>query len=98
MISKKDIEHLAKLARIDVTESEKEKAANDLQAILEYVKVLEHADAGDEAFTHFAHLQTSLREDVKEPDESETARRTRMIESAPKEENGYIKVKSILDK
>lgn len=96
MISKKDIEQLAKLARIDISETEKEKSANDLQAVLEYVKVLEHADAGEEVFTHFAHLQTSLREDAKESDESETTRRTRMIESAPKEENGYIKVKKVI--
>ncbi|MDP2676435.1 MAG: Asp-tRNA(Asn)/Glu-tRNA(Gln) amidotransferase subunit GatC [bacterium] len=98
MISKKDIEHLAKLARIDVSEAEKEKLAQDLQAVLAYVKTLQEADVGDESFTHFEHLETRLREDAKENDLAEARRTQQLLASAPVQEKGYVTVKNVLGK
>ena len=37
-ISKSDVEHVAKLARIEISEKEKEKFTNDLGKILDYVE------------------------------------------------------------
>ncbi|MEK7479219.1 MAG: Asp-tRNA(Asn)/Glu-tRNA(Gln) amidotransferase subunit GatC [Patescibacteria group bacterium] len=39
-LEKKDIEHLAELARIDISESEEEKILHDLKGILGYVEKL----------------------------------------------------------
>jgi len=98
MISKKDIEHLARLARIDMSEKEKEKLARDLQAVLAYVKTLQEADVGDESFTHFEHLQAHMRDDAKKSDESEIVRQKNLIEAAPLKERGFIQVKNIFER
>lgn len=100
MISKQDIEHLSKLARIDISEKEKESLASDLEAILRYVAVLQNAETGNEEFIHFTHLEEGVRDDERNAvDENEEAiRAKKLIEAAPGKEKGYVKVKSILDK
>ncbi|PIR69667.1 MAG: Asp-tRNA(Asn)/Glu-tRNA(Gln) amidotransferase GatCAB subunit C [Candidatus Niyogibacteria bacterium CG10_big_fil_rev_8_21_14_0_10_46_36] len=97
MISAEEIEHLARLARIHINERDKNNLAHDLQAILEYVKTLQEADVGDETFTHFEHLTSSLRGDTKENTE-DTELIKRLLAAAPMEEDGYIKVKNVLEK
>ena len=99
MITKKDIEHLSKLARIDVSEKEKESLASDLEAILRYVATLTEAKTGDEEFIHFSHVQEGMRDDGrKKIEEDEIIRSKKLIESAPSQHGGYLKVKSILEK
>lgn len=100
MISKQDIEHLSKLARIDVKEGEKRTLASDLEAVLKYVAALQKVEIGDEAFHHFAHLKSNLR--IDESNDRDTHEKAvqakKLIEAGPREEKGYVKVKSILDK
>ena len=44
MISKEQVEHIAKLARIELREKEKEKFTNELSSILGYVEKLNKVD------------------------------------------------------
>ncbi len=43
MISKEEVEHIAKLARLELTESEVKKMQKDLSAILDYFNLLKKA-------------------------------------------------------
>ena len=46
MLSKEETQHIAKLARLGLSESEIEKYQKDLSAILDYVDKLKEADVG----------------------------------------------------
>ncbi len=66
MIDKEMIEYIANLARLSLTEEEKNRFSKDIDEILEYVKQLDQADTeGIEPTSLMAKKETPLREDVK---------------------------------
>ena len=66
-ISRDDVAHLAKLARIDLTEAELDHLAPQLTVILESVaKVSEVSDADVPPTSHAVPLSNVFREDVVE--------------------------------
>ncbi len=63
-----DVERIADLARLSVTDSEAERLASELQAILAYAEQLAGLDTSDVPPTsHPIELATPLRDDVPEP-------------------------------
>ena len=63
-ITKKDVEHIAKLARIEFSEEEKEKFTEQLDKILSYVAKLNELNTEKvEPMAHVLPLQNVLRED-----------------------------------
>lgn len=65
MLTKKDLEHLAELARIELREGEENKLQKDLGAILDYFKELQSVNTdGVEPMTGGTELKNILREDV----------------------------------
>ena len=63
-VSKKDVEHVAKLARLGLTEEEKELFTNQLSSILDYAKNLNKLDTKNVAPTsHAIPMKNVLRED-----------------------------------
>lgn len=63
-ISIKDVEKVAALSRIHVTEEEKEKLTGDLSKILDYIKKLEKLDISSvEPTSHVLPLKNVFRED-----------------------------------
>ena len=90
-----DIEHLASLARIKLTENEMGRLPKELSSIVEYVSVVSDI-AGDEAD---AAPQVGARYNVfrkdevtNEPDEYTEA----VLAEMPQTEGRYMKVKKIL--
>ena len=67
-IGQEEVLRIAKLARLELEESEVEGLARDLGSILNYVHKLDELDTdGVEATTHAVELKTALREDKMEP-------------------------------
>jgi len=98
MITREEIEYLAKLARIDVAEEEKDKIQKDIGNILEYVKKLEEVDVSQVLPTaHALDILNSVRDDSPVPESSseKVHERRDILESFPEEENGYLKIKEI---
>jgi aspartyl-tRNA(Asn)/glutamyl-tRNA(Gln) amidotransferase subunit C len=94
MISIKDVEHVAKLARLALTEEEKHKFAEQLGAILEHFKELEKVDTdGVEPMAHALPITNVMREDVVVTPPG----RAVLLKSAPAQENGYFRVPKIGD-
>jgi aspartyl-tRNA(Asn)/glutamyl-tRNA(Gln) amidotransferase subunit C len=63
-LTKKEIEHIALLSRLELTESEKELYANQLSSVLEYVEELGKIDTENvQATANIAGLVNVLRED-----------------------------------
>ena len=93
-ISRADVEHLAKLAHIAMTEAELEKMADELAVIVDSVKTVQEA-AGDDvpATSHPLPLTNVFREDVV----GEVFTSEQSLSNAPDAEDGRFKVPAILD-
>ncbi|MGB9680581.1 MAG: Asp-tRNA(Asn)/Glu-tRNA(Gln) amidotransferase subunit GatC [Minisyncoccia bacterium] len=65
----KEIEHLLQLARIEITQEEKEKLSSDLENILNYVKQLEEINTDKvEPMSGGSFLENVVREDEMNPE------------------------------
>ncbi|MCD6528653.1 Asp-tRNA(Asn)/Glu-tRNA(Gln) amidotransferase subunit GatC [bacterium] len=94
MLSKEKVKHIAKLARLGLTEKEIETAQKDLSSILSYIEKLKEVDTtGIEPTSHSILVENVMREDVVKKEDPE--RINKLIEAAPKKKKGYIKVKSV---
>ena len=92
-ITKKEVEHVAWLAKIKLTEDEKNLFTEQFNSILEYFRVID--DATTEKIPpsfHAVALTDVLREDIIEPCLS----REKALSNAPKKEKGFFKSPKIL--
>jgi len=95
MISKEETQHIAKLARLGLSEVEIEKYQKDLSAILDYVDKLKEADVdGIDALAHSTPAENVLRGDEAVPQPEQKTRRLR--EAFSEQKNDCLKVKAIL--
>ncbi|OGI17453.1 MAG: asparaginyl/glutamyl-tRNA amidotransferase subunit C [Candidatus Moranbacteria bacterium RBG_19FT_COMBO_42_6] len=93
MISKKEVKHIAGLARIGVSEKEIERFSKDLSAVLDWIKELQEVDVeGVEATAHISGAENVTREDKSR----EFLDKDKIVKLFPEEKDGYGKVKSIL--
>lgn len=95
MLTKKEIQHVANLARIGLTDEEIEKYRKDLSAILDYFKKLEELDTKNvEPVGHITGTENVSRND-KHEDFGGLGEKA-ILENAPEKKEKYIKVKSVL--
>lgn len=95
MIEKKDVEHLAELSRLTMTDEETQEFQEDLGSILEYVDSLKEVSASVDLEPQVGPVHNVLREDTASHDQGE--HREELVESFPETDNGYLKVKKILN-
>ncbi len=96
-ITKKDVEHIAKLARIELTDAEKEKFEKDLSGILDFINKLNEVDTENILpLAGGTELKNVMREDVREMphDPIEAAK---LVRAAPEHEGGFVKVKKVFE-
>lgn len=93
-IEKKDVEYIAELARLEVSEYEKEMFTEQLSHILDYVKVLEELNTEDISPTyHVFPIQNVFRSDqVKE-----SLNQEEVLKNAPDQEKGFFKVPRVIE-
>ena len=95
MLERKDIDNLANLARIALSESEKDKLQKDMESILSYISELQKAPSvGEDHQPENYYLRNVMREDV-EPFESGLNTET-ILSQAPKRRENFFVVKKIL--
>ena len=94
-ISIKEVEHIADLARIELSQDEKKEFADQLSDVLGYVKQLEEVDTeGIEPISQVTGLVNVTREDViKDSDEN---MRNGIIKNFPDRDGEYVKVKQVM--
>ena len=95
MISKEEIQKLAVLARITVSDKEAEGFAEEAEAILGYVYDVGEASAAGQGDAHI-NLTNVMREDAN-PHES-GAYTEAILSGAPKREGDYIAVRKVINK
>ena len=89
-----DVEHVAKLARLGLSEEEKKLFSEQLSAILEYAEILKKLDTKDIPPTaHAIPMKNVLREDRVIPSENAG----NILANAPEEEEGMFRVPRILE-
>ncbi len=92
MISKEEVEHIAKLARLELSDKETEKMQKDLSEILDYFDLLKKAPKPEKA----VEIEGDLRATRKDEITSSHDIADELIGAAPDKKDDYIKVKSIL--
>ena len=93
MISKDDVQKLAKLARIKIETGEEERLASDMDNILAYVTQIKDV-SGTLEIRGKEKVKNALREDSSPHEPGIFSEE--LIAEAPKKEGRYFKVKKIL--
>ena len=92
MITIKDVEHVAKLARLELTEEEKELYTKQLGDVLKYVDQMNEVDTSNvKPMTQVIDFVNVMREDKVYYEYS----KEQLMANAPEEENGFFKVPKI---
>ncbi len=101
MLSKKEVKHIAKLARIKISEEETVSFQNELSSILDYVDKLDEVETeGVKPLTHtleevlFKKGEVAqLRKDKLENQKEKTTKK--ILKEAPDKKDGFLKIKSV---
>ena len=95
-LSKQEIQHIAKLARLELTDEELEKYGGQLSAVLNYIDQLKEVDVkGVEPTAQVTGMENVLREDeARDWDKKEIEE---ALADAPEREGRFIKVKRVIE-
>ncbi len=95
-INKKELLHLAGLARLDLTENEEEKFADDLKKILDHFSELQTLDIQNVApMTGGTQLKNVFREDG---DKKSSLSPDNVVQAFPEKEKHWLKVPNVFNK
>lgn len=93
-LSDSDIQHLARLARLDLTEEESGRYATQLSSVVQYVERLSTVDTNSaEARVGVTGLQNILADDVPITEDFE---REKALATAPLRSGDFIEVRAVL--
>ena len=94
-ITSETLDHIAHLARIGLTDEEKQQFLPQLSSILEYVDVLQKVDTSKvEASFQITSLKNIFRPDEVQPSFSQSE----SLSQSPKSKDGYFQVHNTIKK
>jgi len=98
MITKKEVERIAALARLGLSDQEKNKFTHDLSAVLDYIdKLAELNVEKTEPMTGGTSNESVLRKDDEAGDIATAEMKGNILDAAPDRSGDYFKVPSIFD-
>ncbi len=93
-ITRKEVEHVAQLARLELTDEEKERMTAQLDAILGYVDKLNQLDTSAvEPTTTVIPMVSVMREDEVRP----SLKQAEALANAPQRDGHFFAVPKVLD-
>ena len=93
-LSKQEVEHIAKLARLELTEEQKARYRGQLEAILDHVVKLKELDTRDVSPTASVSVgQMPLRADEPRPGLS----KDELLKNAPKQDDGQFQIPPVFE-
>ena len=96
LLSQKDVEHIAKLARIQLTDTEKKKLVSELSSILSYIDQLKEVDTkGVPPTAQVTGLTDVLRDDVAIQQSVDI--REQLLNAAPKRTGDFVETKAVFE-
>ena len=94
MITKNDVNYVAALARLHVSEAEAERFTKDLEGILHYVEKLNKVDVSlVKPTSHVLDVENVFREDVVQP----SLTNVDALRSAVEQYHGFYKVPKVIE-
>jgi aspartyl-tRNA(Asn)/glutamyl-tRNA(Gln) amidotransferase subunit C len=92
MLTAQEVQHIAQLARLQLTPEEEQKYQQQLSSILEYVSQLSQVETASVAPTSQVTglLNITQADQITEPHNQED-----LIKQAPQAADGYVKVKAV---
>lgn len=94
MIDRETVQHVAKLARLGMSEEDIETFSGQLSVILENIRVLQEADVSGVSPTAYASRLTNImRADVPRPSFPPEV----LLANAPEQEDNCLKVNAVLE-
>ncbi len=91
MISKEEVERIARLARLELSKDEIKKMQKDLSEILDYFNLLKKAPKPEKMEKTEGDLRATRKDEVISSHDITDE----LISAAPDKKDGYIKVKEI---
>lgn len=92
-LSRAQVEHIAKLARLNLTSDEIDKYTRELTVILTYIDQLQAVDTtGVEPKNQFITAENVFREDIPE----DSLPRDEALRNAPDHDDGYFHVPKVI--
>ncbi|MBU2608105.1 MAG: Asp-tRNA(Asn)/Glu-tRNA(Gln) amidotransferase subunit GatC [Chloroflexi bacterium] len=93
-LSREDVLHIARLARLGLTEDDVEKFREQLSNLLESFEVLQQAETTDVPPTSQSiDLQTVVRDD----EVAESLPPDQVLANAPRKEGGFFRIQAVLE-
>jgi len=94
MIDRETVKHVAKLARLGLSEEEVEVLREQLSVILENIAILQQVDvSGVSPTAHASRLSTIMRDDIPQPSYAPEV----LLANAPDQEDICLKVNAVLE-
>jgi aspartyl-tRNA(Asn)/glutamyl-tRNA(Gln) amidotransferase subunit C len=95
-LTSQQIKHIAKLARLELDETELEKFGNQLSGILGYIEMLQEVDTDSiQPTAQVTGLENVFKEDTV-LDWNDTEREN-ALDNSPEREGRFVKVKKVFD-
>jgi aspartyl-tRNA(Asn)/glutamyl-tRNA(Gln) amidotransferase subunit C len=94
MITQKELEHLAQLARIKLSDEDKKSLIREFDSILGYIDQLKKVEVSMDASGRVGGVKNVMRRDQAERFSDED--RERLLAEAPDREGDFIAVKKII--
>ena len=93
-VSEKEVQYVANLAMLKLSEEETQNLAQDMNKILEYMELLNEIDTSEvEPLEHVIDMESRLRTDeAKEPISHEDA-----LKNAPDADSDYFRVPRVIE-
>jgi aspartyl-tRNA(Asn)/glutamyl-tRNA(Gln) amidotransferase subunit C len=92
-VTRKDVDHIATLARLEFSEAEKEHFTHQMNEILTYVEKLNELDTSNvEPLSHVIELNNVFREDVVQPSLPPAT----ALQNAPSANDEHFKVPKVI--
>lgn len=93
-ITKEQVEHVAHLARLNLTDEEKEQMTKDMEAIIEFADQINALDISDvDPTAHVIPINNVFREDEVRP----SMDRDELLKNAPNQDSGCFSVPKIVE-
>ncbi|MCL0065359.1 Asp-tRNA(Asn)/Glu-tRNA(Gln) amidotransferase subunit GatC [Dehalococcoidia bacterium] len=93
-LDREEVEHIARLARLGLSEAETEIFQSQLSDILENFDVLQELDTDDIPPTaHVIEMENVIRDDEVLP----SLPQDEILANAPRRENGFFRVRAVLE-
>ncbi|MBP1744100.1 MAG: gatC [Firmicutes bacterium] len=93
-VTKKDVDHVANLARLEFSDAEKDSLIGDLNKVLGYIEKLNELNTEDEdIIVNPYYIENRFRDDEIQ----QSMKVEEVVENAPQSLEGYIVVPKVID-